>query len=299
MALAESFRMAGRNREACEAFEDASARLASLGRDETETAGTLYNNWGVALNTLGRPLEAERLFRRAIEISRADGSDRNVSPMLLNNLARTLRDLGNLSGAADLAERAHAKAVQGGDEVIVNQALSVRHTIYRLMGDLDRAEAMLEELEPRLIRMLPADHIFFATLVSHRSLLDQARGRLEPALAQADRALALTEASSQGLDYLPSMLLRRSGIALEMGRYEQARSDAARALEMEREAAEPGSVSAAIGRAELALGRALQELGKREEAGGLLRAATEHLEPTLGADHPDTREARRRSASLS
>ena len=99
MDLAEAYRMAGRNREAAAAFEEAYARLAALGRDGTERAGTILNNWALAVHILGHPIEAERLFRRAIAISSADSSERNVSPMLLNNLARVLNELARFPEA--------------------------------------------------------------------------------------------------------------------------------------------------------------------------------------------------------
>src|SRR5262249_9514561 len=47
MDLAEAYRGAERYREADAAFEQAEARLAAFGRDDTETAGTLYNNWAL------------------------------------------------------------------------------------------------------------------------------------------------------------------------------------------------------------------------------------------------------------
>ena len=57
-----------------------------------------------------RPLQAEKLFRRAIDISRAGQTEETVSPILLNNYAKTLYQLGRLGEAADYAERAYAKA---------------------------------------------------------------------------------------------------------------------------------------------------------------------------------------------
>jgi len=40
---------------------------------------------------LGRPLDAERMYRRAIDISRDGKTDDAVSPMLLANYVRRLR----------------------------------------------------------------------------------------------------------------------------------------------------------------------------------------------------------------
>jgi hypothetical protein len=53
-----------------------------------------------------------------------------------------------------------------------------------------------------------------------------------------------------------------------------------------------GELSCEIGRAQLALGRALLAQGKRDEARTALTAAVRHLTPTLGADHQETRLAR-------
>jgi len=247
----------------------------------------------VALNTLGQPLAAERVFREAIRISSADQNEQAVSPMLLNNLSRTLHHLHRLPEAADYAERAYTNTRRLGDEIVVHQSLSGRATIYRLRGDLDRAAEMLAELEPRIKRMFAPGHMFFATFASHQSLLLQARGDLHGALPAADRAVALAEATPQGLDYLPSYLLRRSDIELQIRRLEDARSDAGRALRMEQEAGEPGAFSCALGRAYLALGRALHAQGTVDEARVAFASALEHLQPTLGADHPETRDARR------
>ena len=155
MDLAEAYRMAGRNREAAAAFEETYARLAALGRDGTERAGTILNNWALAVHILGHPLEAERLFRRAIAISSADSSERNVSPMLLNNLARVLNELARFPEARRYAERAYAEAKKAGDEIVVGQTLSVQFGIAIEEHDAPRAAAILAELGPRWKRMMP------------------------------------------------------------------------------------------------------------------------------------------------
>jgi serine/threonine-protein kinase len=292
MNLAESYRMAGRNREAAAAFEEAFATLSALGRDDTERAGTLLNNWAMAVQLLGKPLEAERLFRQAIAIGSADGTERSVSPMLLNNLARTLLDLSRLPEAAGYAERAYEKARRASDEMVVNQALSVRFGIYLEQGDLGRAAEVLAELEPRWRRMMPPDHIAFAVLSSYEGLLASRHGDHRAAVAKSDRAIALAEANSQGLDYLPAMLRRRAEVNLKAGRLDEARADAERAIAMEKEATASGEFSSGIGRDYLMLSRALLGQDKIDESHIAAKSALEHLEPSLGAGHPMTRDAR-------
>src|ERR1700730_15132746 len=260
--LGEAYRVAGQYREAVAAFERASVLTTSLRRDATENAGTLFNNWALALYQSGRALEAERVFRRAIDISRADKTEDAVSPMLLTNYARTVRDLGRLDAAADYAERAYAKAQQQDHQVVINQSLLLRALIYCDQRDLTRAAAMLLEVEPRLRRTLPPGHYAFSSLASEQSLIALARGDPRTALRLADQALVIDEAAikagGQGAGVLPIVLIRRSAVELEVGRPDQAAADAARALSLLQASTEPRASSCNLGRAYLTLGRALQ-----------------------------------------
>jgi serine/threonine-protein kinase len=286
MDLAESYRTAGRYREADLAFSRAAERLEALGRGDTETAGTLLNNWALVLRLMGRPLAAEPLFRRAVQIASAGDDEERVSPMLLNNLGRTLLDLDRVDEASDYADRAYAGARRGGNEGVLNQALVLRTSVSIRQGDLRRAASALAELEPRVER-LPPEHFLHFALASQQGLLAHARGDFPAALAAHDRAVALAEE----LD-LPILLLRRSPSALAAGRHDEAAADVRRALAAAQSAVEPGARSSFIGLAHLALARALRAQGKEGEAGAAYAAALVHLEPTLGTDHPDSREAR-------
>jgi serine/threonine-protein kinase len=299
MRLAEAYRVAARFREAAAGFETAFARLTALGRADTERAGTLLNNWGMVLSDIGRPLEAERAFRRVIGISSVDGTDGSVSPMLLNNLARTLRDLDRLTEAREYAERAYAKARRMGQQVVIDQSLIQRSAIYRGLGDLTGAARMLAELEARVTQNLPAGHIAFAALAAEQALLAAARGEMDVAIARSDRSLAIAQANGQRLAYMSRYLVDRANIELQMQRPDEARAHAAQALALEQAAAGPGAISSRIGIANLALGRALLGQGRLAEAHAALASVIEHLTPTLGADHPSTRLARKLVAGSS
>ena len=239
MDLAESYRNAGRDREANDAFRDAYDRLVTLGREDTERAGTLLNNWGLALRALGQPREAERMFRRSVQISSADVSASRVEPILWNNLARAVFDLGRLPEAIALVERAYAGAVREGDEVVTNQALFMRGRLQLAKGDLTRAAQLFAEVEPRFRRVFPAEHAVIASLTTEQALLAQARGEMDRAAILADRAVALAEADPQAGELLARCLVRRSALALRMHRLEAATSDAARAVALEVERTDP------------------------------------------------------------
>lgn len=289
--LAESYRLAGREREAGAAFADALARLEALGYGDSETAGTLYNNWALTVRSQGAPLEAERLFRRAVAIaSAAEGLD-SVAPVTLTNLGYVLTDLHRHDEARELADRAFELARRQGDEGAMQQALFLRSRARLRTGQVEEAAALMEQLGRRL-RDLPVGHPFVATLESQMGLLAAARGDLAAARAAQDRALSMVEGDPTRSSYVAVFLLRRAGLAFDAGEPARARDDAARALERLGRELEPGATSFWVGRASLLLGRSHLALGEREAARARLAAAAEHLEPTLGADHPETRAAR-------
>jgi serine/threonine-protein kinase len=296
MDLADAYRSAGQDREAVAAFEKAAALLTELGRDDTGTGVVMFNNWALEMDQLGRPLDAEKLYRRAIDTSRAGENEDAVSPMVLNNYARSLRELGRLDEAAGYAERAYAKAKRVDHQMAINQSLMERARIYRERGDAPRSTAMLAEVEPRLAQSLPPGHYAFAAVISERSLLALDRGDRPTAQRLADQAVAIVEAAvnagGEGAFFLPTLLIRRSKIELAAARPDDAAADATRAADLLQKDAPPDARSCNLGRAWLGLGRALEAQGRRDEAGAAFRSALENLESTLGADHPETRAAR-------
>ncbi len=297
MDLAESYREGGRLRDAVTAFEQASELLAALGRDDTQQAGTLFNNWALAVSQLGQPIAAEPLFRRAIEIGRADATDETVSPTLLSNYAFELRNLGRSEEAVEYVERAYSRAIALGDERSLFFSLFARVAICLDLAQIDRAETALAELESRLRRVLPADHVWFASVTFRRGLIARARGDREAALDLVNEALAFTEAQVKAgrgnSSHIPILLVERSELELELKHPSRSVADARRALELIQGELPPDLFSSDIGQANLALGRALAAEGKDGEARAAMALAAEHLERTLGPDHPDTRSARK------
>jgi eukaryotic-like serine/threonine-protein kinase len=293
--LAETYRVAGRHFDAASVFERLMPRLTALGRDDTQTAGTWFNNWGMALSGMGRPLDAERAFRRGIDVSRADASESAVSPMLLNNYARVLRELGRLDEAASYAERACSRAREAGDVVVVHQSTLLRAWIYIDRREFDRADAMLAEVTPAFRQKFQRGHIALAALASYGSLLAQGRGDLAAAMRLADEAIdsvdAAVKAGRQGVDALPILLVRRSAIALQLGDLDRAEADARRAVALLDKANPPDARVSTTGRAYLALARALDARGRRDAARDARRVAAAHLISALGADHRETHEA--------
>jgi tetratricopeptide (TPR) repeat protein len=297
VTVATAYNAMGRHLEASAAFERASARLAALGRDDTARAATLFNNWGVSLTVLGRPLDAAHAFERALAISRRNATGEGVSPMLQVNYARALQDLGRSDEAAPYADRAYEQAKHAGADVIVSQASLVRASIDRSRGDLAKSAELLDEMEPWLRKNLPPGHYALGALAAQRALLAQSQGDPAAAMRFANQAVAIADGTvanrRQGTDYLRIFLVHRANIELQIGRPADAAADAERALKTPQADATTTALTSVTGRAYLALGRALQAQGRRTESITVLRSAVTHLESALGPDHKDTSDARR------
>jgi len=295
--LAKAYGSAGRDADAVAAYEQAGALLSLLGRDETGTAITLFNNWALELDQLGRPREAEKMYRRAIEISSSGKTADTVSPVVLCNYSKCLRELGRLKEAQAYAERAYKKALEVGLPVAVNHAMLSLARIYTAQGRPAQAAALFAQVEPRLRKHLPPGHFAFATLAGARALNALATGDKATAMKFADQAVSMDEAAieagAEGGYYLPSLLITRAEIELATAKVDQAAEDAARALDLSRAGAKPGSFSSIQGSAFLLLGRARQAQGRKDEARAALRSAVEHLQAAVGPEEDETRTARR------
>jgi eukaryotic-like serine/threonine-protein kinase len=295
--LAVAYKDAGRNRESLAEFERSAALIAALGRDDTETAATLYNNWAVELDQAGRTLEAEKAYRRDIEISRDNSTEEAVQGSTLNNYANVLMELDRIAQAADYAQRAYDLAVKAGNEGLISHSLLERSRIYIAQHDLARAESTLAELEPRMQKTLPPGHYAFAAVSRLHALIAMEKHDLPTALRLMNDSIATVEASVKsghgGAYALPSLYTDRSAIDLASGNAIQAQADAARALAALHANANSGDVSSKIGRAYLAQARAMAAEGKTEPARNAAAQALAQLQGSLGPDHPDTQSARR------
>ena len=293
--LADDYRVIGRLRESLAAYERASVLITKLGYDETRDAADLFVSWGQGLMLAGRPYEAEKLYRKALDISQdgQPGDTTDAALLMLN--ADALRELRRLDEAAIYADRAYAKARSAQDQFMMDVCLLREARIYRDRHDFTRAATTLAEVETLYRRDMGAGDYGIASVASEQSLLAQATGDLSTALRLADEAVAIDEtaikAGKQGWSLLPVLLTRRSAVELGAGRMDRANVDARRALSLLQSLLGKDAFSAQIGQVYLALGRALQAQAKNDEARSAFRSAAEHLQKTLGPDHPDTHTA--------
>jgi eukaryotic-like serine/threonine-protein kinase len=294
--LASAYSEAGQDLASLPEFQRSEQLLSELGLDESNFAVILYNNWGLELDQIGRPLEAEKAYRHVLDISRDAGGVDLISPLVLINYGRILRELGRYEESAATSERGYARAVQVKNEVAVNQALMERSALYVETHKPEQAESMLAEVEPRLQKSLPATHYAFASLADRRALILLEENKLDAATQQSDRALALIDATvkagNEGAFIRPTFFISRSDIDRAANRLDEAVRDADRAIELLGATVESGSYSRKLGLAHLARARALAARHSTDDARKEAIYALSQLEQSSGADLPEARAAR-------
>jgi tetratricopeptide (TPR) repeat protein len=246
------------------------------------------------LYQLGRPLEAEKLLRRAIELEHADSSTK-PSPMLLTNYAQMLVELRHMDAAETYAERALEEGTQAGSPIVVNQTRLRLSRIYRARHEPVRATQMLDEAERSMRTLLPAGHFAFGALAAERALTAQQQGDSVGALKFINQAIQIDEQAGRqgkaGAQFLPILLTYRAGIELDARQLSSADGDARQAIALLEVGVQPGDYSSYTGRAYLTLARVLNAEGKASEARSAAQRAAQELEKAVGAEHPEARAA--------
>ncbi|MDT7812943.1 MAG: hypothetical protein QOJ42_2859, partial [Acidobacteriaceae bacterium] len=159
-----------------------------------------------------------------------------------------------------------------------------------------QATRQVAELEQRLRKRYAPEHYVFAQLSSARARIALGRGDLPSAAHFAREAVEIDEASirriGQCTALLSTLLVSKSAMDLKSGQWEEAASDARRAIKLLEDGEDPSILSSNVGRAYLALALALEAEGKPDEAQLAARKAYGNLQTTLGSDQPDTKRAR-------
>ena len=287
---------AGNFREAETIFQQASDLMTTLGYDDSQKAVKLFDDWALTLSYDGRELDAQRTYRRALDISRNDETNSAVAPDLLLNYAGLLQQLGQTTEAARYFVLASKKAHELNDNVLVDDTELLQAWMFTDAHAYAQATRQVDELEQRLRKRYAPEHYVFAELSLVRASIALGRGNLPSAAHFAKEAVETDEASirriGQCAALLSTLLVSKSTIDLKSGQREEAASGARRAIKLLEDREDPSILSSNVGRAYLALALALEAEGKPDEAQLAARKAYANLETTLGSDQPDTRSAR-------
>lgn len=142
-------------------FERAWAIWQALKAEQTGDALNTLNNWAALALREGKPAEAERLFRQALDLRRAHLPPSAAQAALQNNLGKMMLRRGAASEALPMLREATALGEQfagPASQHTLAAMAGVAETEIAL-GQLDAARRTLDELQARAERQWGPDHL--------------------------------------------------------------------------------------------------------------------------------------------
>jgi tetratricopeptide (TPR) repeat protein len=240
-------------------FQEATLTLvtSALGPDAPEIA-TALNNLAFTYGSLARYVEAEPLYRRAIEIDeKVLGKDHRSVAIRYDNLAVLLWEQGRY----DQAEPLYRRAIEIDEKVLGKDHPDVART-YNNLALLLVAQGKYDRAEPLYRRAIEID--------------EKALGKDHPTVATIYDNLA--------------------GLLRQQDKYDQAEPLYRRAIEIDEKVL--GKDHPDVARTYNNLASLLEAQGKYDQAEPLYRRAMEILETKLGLNHQSTLVARKNYESL-
>jgi len=287
--LADARRAAGQLGAADQTYARVAAEFQRIGVEDSGFAATLYNNWGILLVNLGLPVRGAQLFDRERAIDQGYSLNDAFSATAY---ASALVPLGRAADAREILQAALNRAVQIGNH---RSAAMVQMGLARVnseLGDLDRSDRFLAELEPVLRDMLPPGHEAFGALHQIKSQNFAKRSDYIAALNEATLALGIFSAHP-GLMYRAAAVHESmAGILLAMKNLPQARAEVLRARNTFNAAFGQDAKSYYLGRTWLTEAKIDEVSGERQNARSAAEAAYQHFVASVGETHPLTEEAK-------
>jgi len=299
-----AYTLNGRRVEAEKYFEQATRKFRELGREQSDGALVVLNNWGISMHNAGVPRRALELLDESIRIEGQRGPDIELTATVVGNRGQTLQALGRFQQARAAFDEECRLAISHDDELGEMHCLLGESSVSVMLGELGDAQQLddAQRYLDRFARLLqqagaPPDSPPARAHLLLQSRLDLARGKIAEARRGFERVIIERPHDAMNLDgYM--------GISMTA----LAANDAAQAVEFARRAmpiavARQGDLpySHYVGTTSLWLGRALLRAGDRVEGRKALEAAVAHLSNTIDADHPNLLQARAelRDAQLS
>ena len=288
-AVGYAYHLDARDTEAERYFAQALRKYRELGREHSDGALTVLNDWGVSMLAAGVPRRALDLLEESMRVERERGPDIELTATVVGNHGLALQALGRVDEAQAAFDLECRLAIGHSDEFSEMHCLVGESSLSIQTAQLDGAQEYLNRLA-RLIgkSSLPADSPPARVRDLLQARLDLARGKLAEARAGFDRALV-----REGKD--PTSMhayVGRSMVALAGNDPDGAVEAARHALRIARALQGDVPHSSQTGLASLWLGRSLLRAGDRVEGRNALEAAITHLSNTIDLDHPYLLQAR-------
>ena len=293
--LADAYSMQGRVKEADERFAQAHAQLQSIDKAESLNGMSVLGNWAGMHLRAGSPRRALDMYLQAKEVAERLGEGRRAPPVLLVQIANSMRQVGRATEAvAGYRDAAAAARAVGSSRVeafaligLALSALEAGQPGAEVDHALERSKSLIgaDASDPR--------HPAGGSWLLAQALLWHERRETARALALLDSALqTLSGQDSPGVARVNTLIVR-GGIRSSARQDDDAQRDLEEALAQARKLPALGAPSSFVGRAALALSEHHARAGQIEAARRHALQALQALTPSVGEDSGWVERARR------
>jgi len=288
----------GQGPEADRLFARALALMTDAGREHSQVAWAVRNEWSIALSSAGDA-------RRALALGQQNLRWMEDGGPYTGRMLYTARGVGLMALAAGLFEeaaavfdRSLAQARASGAETpeILRAIECDRVVLATRTGRLDLAAQALARADGVSRRASASDTFYDRGCRLARAEYDIARGAAAEALAGLEAILAEAAASAPPWQWNARLLAARAH--LTRGDAKAARADAERALAAAKLLQSGRPYSVRTGTAQLWLGAAHAAAGDAAAARGALQQAVQQLQGSVTGTHPWLVDAQARLAAL-
>jgi tetratricopeptide (TPR) repeat protein len=270
--------------DADKSFASSIEQLTGLGLEWSPVAGTILNNWGIAVLYAGDVRRALDLTERALRVIGVRDPSASPPIYLLLNLGRANEQVGRFATAQALYEQATRAARASGSTNSLAYGLNGQSTVHMLRGDLARAEVLFADtraVTDTLAKGSPG--ALNADVLGGRLAL--AGGRHEDAWDTFTKLKAVYDAQPPNPG-AAAVRVYLSEVALHLGRADSAAALAEESLQRAQGLQGGMPHSRAVGLALFALAKAQRAQSRANEARQSASSALEHLQHAIGVEHP-------------
>lgn len=275
----------GKNDLADQYFDRAMQSLSSSGRQSSDQAKAIRNNWAVALIYAGDQRKAQILLDENLKIDSSSGSDLPVDIVLLSRRALVLYNLGDYAESMANSRQCIEHVAAGAIHFLAGCQLQLIYSNADA-GDLLTAHRYLTDATKTIDPAFSQYSAARISLLAAQAKLALIEQRPAEALPLLDKVLTT---GNQNLNH--RSLLLRAEAHLMLNQLEEAQIDAQTALTLAKKLQGSVRYSNHTGLSWLMLARVQEKQNKRAEAQASLQNAILNLQNTVDSSHPALQQA--------
>jgi len=292
MQLAIAHRVAGQGERANSAYRDLQELLKRLGRERSAEAIILLSNWGKLRSDIGDILGATKLIEQALAAGQALRPGGSADYVTALNYAQRLLILQRLDESERHFRAARQAAAAENDPEMQGLAMLGLGSVSRERGDFAAARANSQEASEFLRLKFPAqDHRTHAAVLIESGRLHLAIGSFAEAKGELSEAIRQSKGTKVKGPAEALTLAALAQVEEALGDSERAGALALQAAGSAAKMALPGEPSYWVGYCLLVRSEIESAAGRAETARRLASQSLAQLSPTVGPDHPHTRNA--------